>query len=304
MTRTTASISARFDLPTRDVTVLGSRLRYVDTGQPATPSSRPPVLFLHGNPTSSYLWRNIIPHVSPLTRCIAPDLIGFGGSDKKPELAYRFEDHVRYIDAFIEALGLQRVVLVVHDWGSAIGLNWARRHADRVAGIAMMEFISPVKTWNDWPEGIRPLFQAFRTPGAGEELVLDQNVFIEKVLPGAVARGLTEAEMQHYRAPFTDRDSRKPMLSFPRDLPIEGQPADVVATIQAYMDWLQASAVPKLLFWGTPGILVTPADAARLARTVPALESVDIGPGLHYLQEDAPDLIGRGIAAWLDRAVK
>lgn len=297
-----AAISPRFDLPTRDVTVLGSRLRYVDTGQPSTSSSSmPPVLFLHGNPTSSYLWRNIIPHVSPLTRCIAPDLIGFGGSDKKPELAYRFEDHVRYIDSFIEALGLQRVVLVIHDWGSAIGLNWARRHADRVAGIAMMEFISPVKTWNDWPEPIRPLFQAFRTKGAGEELVLDQNVFIEKVLPGAVARGLTEAEMQHYRAPFTERASRQPMLSFPRDLPIEGQPADVVATAQAYMDWLQTSPVPKLLFWGTPGILVTPADAARLAHTVPALESVDIGPGLHYLQEDNPDLIGRCIAEWLDR---
>ena len=296
----TATISPRFDLPTRDITVLGSRMRYVDTGSVAS-SALPPALFLHGNPTSSYLWRNIIPHVSPLTRCIAPDLIGFGGSDKKPELAYRFEDHVRYIDAFIEAMNLQRVVLVIHDWGSAIGLNWARRHADRVAAIAMMEFISPVKSWNDWPEAIRPLFQAFRTPGAGEELVLDQNVFIEKVLPGAVARGLTEAEMQHYRAPFGERGSRQPMLSFPRDLPIEGQPPDVVATAQAYMDWLHASPVPKLLCWGTPGILVTPADAARYARTMPAIETVDIGPGLHFVQEDNPHLIGSRIAEWLER---
>jgi haloalkane dehalogenase len=235
-----------------------------------------------------------------VARCIAPDLIGFGGSDK-PDLPYRFEDHVRYIDAFIEATNLPRVALVIHDWGSAIGLDWARRHPQRVTGIAMMEFISPVKSWNDWPEAIRPLFQAFRTPGEGEALVLDQNVFIEKVLPGAVARGLTEAEMQHYRAPFTDRASRRPMLSFPRDLPIEGQPPVVVAAVQAYMDWLRTSPVPKLLFWGTPGILVTPADAERLARTVPSLESVDIGPGLHYLQEDNPDLIGRRIAEWLGR---
>lgn len=293
-------ISPKFDLPTRDVTVLGARMRYVDTGAVAS-SSLPTALFLHGNPTSSYLWRNVIPHVAPKTRCVAPDLIGFGGSDKKPELAYRYEDHVRYIDAFIEEMNLERVVLVIHDWGSAIGLNWARRHPDRVAGVAMMEFISPVKSWNDWPEAIRPLFQAFRTKGAGEELVLDQNVFIEKVLPGAVARGLTEAEMQHYRAPFVDRASRRPMLSFPRDLPIEGQPPDVVATVQAYMDWLGTSPIPKLLFWGTPGILVTPADAAHYARTLPNLESVDIGAGLHYLQEDNPDLIGNRIAEWLAR---
>lgn len=220
-----ATISDRFDFPPRYVEVLGARMHYIESG----PRQAPAVLFLHGNPTSSYLWRNILPQVAQHARCIAPDLIGFGKSDK-PAIAYRFEDQVRYVDAFIEALGLGRVTLVIHDWGSALGLNWARRHPERVAGIAMMEFISPVKSWDDWPEPIRPLFQAFRTPGAGEELVLDQNVFIEQVLPGAVARGLTEAEMQHYRAPFPDRASRQPMLSFPRDLPIAGEPADVVAT--------------------------------------------------------------------------
>lgn len=287
-------ISDRFDFPPRYVDVFGSRMHYIEAG----PADAAPVLFLHGNPTSGYLWRNIIPHVAQHARCIAPDLIGFGQSDK-PALAYRFEDQVRYLDAFIEALGLPRVTLVIHDWGSALGLNWARRHPARVAGIAMMEFISPVKSWNHWPEAIRPLFQAFRTPGVGEELVLDQNVFIEKVLPGAVARGLTEAEMQHYRAPFPDRASRQPMLSFPRDLPIEGQPADVVASCQAYMDWLKTSAMPKLLFWATPGILVTPGDAARYAREWPSTTAVDIGAGLHYLQEDQPDLIGRTIAEWL-----
>lgn len=292
-------ISDRYDFAPNFVDVLGSKMHYIDTG----PSNGPPVLFLHGNPTSSYLWRNIIPHVARTARCIAPDLVGFGKSDK-PDVAYRFEDHVRYIDAFIDKMKLGTVTLVIHDWGSALGLNWARRNAARVKGIAMMEFISPVESWNDWPEDIRPIFQAFRTPGAGEELVLDQNVFVEKVLPGAVARGLTEGEMAHYRAPFATRESRQPMLSFPRDLPIAGQPPDVVATAQAYMEWLQTSPVPKLLFWGTPGILVTPQDARRYEQTLPNLESVDIGPGLHFVQEDAPDLIGERIAEWHGRIAR
>jgi len=276
------------------VEVLGSRMRYVDTGGEGRV-----VLFLHGNPTSSYLWRNVIPHVAATgARCIAPDLIGMGASDK-PDLAYRFEDHVRYIDAFIEALGLSRVTLVIHDWGSAIGLHWAHRHPDRVDGIALMEFISPVPTWNDWPEMLRPLFTGFRTAGTGEQLVLEQNVFIEQVLPGAVVRGLTDAEMQHYRAPFAEPASRKPMLSFPRDLPIAGEPADVVAATQAYMDWLGSSTVPKLLFWATPGILVTPDQVRHFQQTWTNLSCIDIGQGLHYLQEDQPDLIGSGIADWM-----
>ena len=288
------AISDRFDFPPHYIDVLGSKMHYLESG----PADAAPVLFLHGNPTSSYLWRNVIPHVAKHARCIAPDLIGMGKSEK-PKLGYRFEDHVRYIDAFIDAMGLNKITLVIHDWGSAIGLNWARRHPDRVAGIAMMEFISPVKSWDDWAEGIRPLFQAFRTPGAGEELIYDQNVFIEKVLPGAVSRGLTEAEMQHYRAPFLQKDARKPTLSFPRDLPIAGEPADVVEAVAQYMYWLTQTPVPKLLCWATPGILVTPEDAARYARTMPNLQSVDIGEGLHFVQEDNPHLIGRSIAEWL-----
>lgn len=288
------AISPRYDFKPNYVDVLGSRMHYVDTG-PAGDSS---VLFLHGNPTSSYLWRNIIPHVAPHARCIAPDLIGFGKSDK-PDIGYRFEDHVSHIDRFIETMGLDRVTLVIHDWGSAIGLNWARRHPDRVNGIAMMEFLTPVKSWSDWPENVRPLFQAFRTPGIGEELVIDKNIFIEKVLPGAVTRGLTDAEMDHYRAPFTDKSSRKPMLVFPNQLPIEGQPADVVAAADAYMNWLTVTEVPKLLFWATPGWVVTPSDVVRYEAAMPNLRSVDIGEGLHYLQEDNPELIGRSIAKWL-----
>lgn len=287
-------ISADDTLPRRHATVLGSRMCYVDTG-----GSGRVVLFLHGNPTSSYLWRNIIPYVAATgARCIAPDLIGMGDSDK-PALAYRFADHVRYLDALIETLGLDRVTLVIHDWGSALGLHWAHRHPERVEGIAMMEFISPVPTWDDWPQPLRAPFTAFRTPGVGEQMVLDQNIFIEQVLPGAVVRGLTEAEMAHYHAPFTDRASRQPMLSFPRDLPIAGEPADVVAIAQAYTDWAARSELPKLLFWSTPGVLVTPAHVERYRATWKNLQCIDIGPGLHYLQEDNPDVIGRGVAAWL-----
>jgi haloalkane dehalogenase len=287
-------IGDRFDFDSRCVEILGVRMHYIESG----PTDGETVLFLHSNPTSSYLWRNIIPHVAKSARCVAPDLIGFGKSDK-PNIAYRFPDHARYIDAFIEALHLKTVTLVIHDWGSAIGLNWAQRHPDRVNGIAMMEFISPVKSWNDWPKAIRPLFQAFRTPGVGHDLIFEQNVFIEQVLPGAVARGLTSTEMEHYRAPFLNKETRQPMLSFPNDLPIEGQPPDVVSTVESYMKWLSASPVPKLLFWGTPGILVTPADAAHYAATIPNLRSIDIGPGLHYLQEDNPELIGEVIAEWM-----
>lgn len=290
------AISDRFDFVPHQVDVLGSRMHYVDTGPAGTGDEV--VLFLHGNPTSSYLWRNIIPHVAPGARCIAPDLIGFGKSDK-PDIGYRFDDHVRYIDGFIEALGLGRVTLVIHDWGSAIGLNWARRHSDRVNGIAMMEFIAPVPAWSDWPEHLQPVFKAFRAPGSGEDLVIGQNIFIEKVLPGAVVRGLTEAEMAHYRAPFVEPATRKPMLAFPRQLPIAGEPADVVTAAEAYMAWLARSDVPKLLFWGAPGVLVTPALEARYAQDFPNLRSVDIGPALHYVQEDCPDLIGTTIAAWL-----
>ena len=290
------AISDRFDFPPHYVDVLGSRMHYVDTC--AAAAGDEVVLFLHGNPTSSYLWRNIIPHVAPGARCIAPDLVGFGKSDK-PDIAYRFDDHVRYIDGLIEALGLARVTLVIHDWGSAIGLNWARRHSERVNGIAMMEFIAPVPAWSDWPEPLQPVFKAFRTAGSGEDMVIGQNIFIEKVLPGAVVRGLTEAEMAHYRAPFVEPATRKPMLAFPRQLPIAGEPADVVAAAEAYMAWLAHSEVPKLLLWGTPGVLVTPALAARYAQDLPNLQSVDIGPALHYLQEDCPDLIGTTIAAWL-----
>src|SRR3954464_10797213 len=186
-----------------DIDVHGSRMHYVEEGE------GPSVLFLHGNPTSSYLWRNVIPHVSGGARCIAPDLIGMGRSDK-PDIDYRFVDHARYLDGFIEALGLGDVVLVLHDWGSGLGFHWARRHADRVRGLAFMEAIlAPVSSWDAFPEGARQMFQAFRTPEVGWDLICKQNVFVEQALPGSVVRKLSDEEMDAYRAPFPDEASRK-----------------------------------------------------------------------------------------------
>nr|AQS79248.1 LifeAct peptide/HALO2 [synthetic construct] len=289
-----SEIGTGFPFDPHYVEVLGERMHYVDVG----PRDGTPVLFLHGNPTSSYLWRNIIPHVAPSHRCIAPDLIGMGKSDK-PDLDYFFDDHVRYLDAFIEALGLEEVVLVIHDWGSALGFHWAKRNPERVKGIACMEFIRPIPTWDEWPEFARETFQAFRTADVGRELIIDQNAFIEGALPMGVVRPLTEVEMDHYREPFLKPVDREPLWRFPNELPIAGEPANIVALVEAYMNWLHQSPVPKLLFWGTPGVLIPPAEAARLAESLPNCKTVDIGPGLFLLQEDNPDLIGSEIARWL-----
>jgi haloalkane dehalogenase len=276
-----------------DVDVHGSRMYFVEEGEGA------PVLFLHGNPTSSYLWRNVIPHVSGGARCIAPDLIGMGRS-AKPDIEYRFFDHARYLDGFIEALGLGDVVLVLHDWGSGLGFHWARRHADRVRGLAFMEAIlAPVPSWDAFPEGRRRMFQAFRTPEVGWDLICKQNVFVEQVLPGAVVRTLSDEEMDAYRAPFPDEASRKPVWRWPNEIPIEGEPADVAEAVRAYNAWLQEIEVPMLLFAATPGALI-PAPMVEWARSaLPNLEVVDLGEGIHYVQEDYPEEIGRGIARWL-----
>jgi haloalkane dehalogenase len=276
-----------------DVDVHGSRMYYVEEGEGA------PVLFLHGNPTSSYLWRNVIPHVSGGARCIAPDLIGMGRSDK-PDIDYRFFDHARYLEGFIEALGLGDVVLVLHDWGSGLGFDWARRHADHVRGLAFMEAIlMPVPSWDAFPEGAREMFKAFRTPEIGWDLIAKQNVFVEQALPASVVRTLSDEEMDAYRAPFPDEASRKPVWRWPNEIPIEGEPADVAEAVGAYSAWLQETGVPKLLFAATPGALI-PAPMVEWARSaLPNLEVVELGEGIHYLQEDHPEEIGRGIACWL-----
>ena len=277
--------------PRRAVGVLDSEMAYVDTGE------GDPVVFLHGNPTSSYLWRNVIPHLAGQARCLAPDLIGMGDSGKTPGGSYRFADHARYLDAWFDALGLtERVVLVGHDWGSALGFDWAHRHPERVKGVAYMEGIVRPMTWDEWPEQARNIFRAMRSP-AGEEMVLQKNVFVERVLPASIMRTLTDEEFAVYRRPYVEPgESRRPTLTWPRQIPLDGEPADVVALVQRYADWLAASALPKLFVNAEPGIILTGAQR-EFCRTWPNQREVTVR-GLHFIQEDSPDEVGHALADW------
>ena len=275
----------------KHIEVLGSQMAYIEAGD------GPVVLFQHGNPTSSYLYRNIVPLVAPHARCIAPDLMGMGQSDK-PDIAYRVEDHARYFEAFIEALDLQDVVFVLQDWGSALGLDWARRHPERVRGIVLMEFIWPIPTWGDVAPKAAEIFRAFRSE-QGRKLLIDENRFIEQILPGGVVRPLTEAEMSAYREPFLAPASREPVYRFPNELPIAGAPADVWAMAEAYHAWLLETEIPKLFFWAEPGSLISPARAAWLSERLKSCRTVPLGQGRHFLQEDHAEQIGRHIADWL-----
>ncbi len=260
-----------------------------------------PVVFLHGNPTSSYLWRNVIPHVSPRARCIAPDLLGHGDSAKLTDPGpdrYTFVEHREYLDGLLDALDLgDRITLVVHDWGSALGFDWANRHRDRVAGICYMEAIVRPFTWDEFPPAARPIFEGFRSP-AGEAMVIDRNLFVEAVLPGSILRDLTEAEMNEYRRPFAEPQHRRPTLTWPRQIPIDGEPDDVTAIVTDYAAWLSTSPVPKLLITAEPGALLW-GSVLEYCREWPAQTEV-IVPGNHFLQEDSPDEIGAAIAAWMD----
>ncbi len=288
---TEQEISAAFPFESRFVEVQGSRMHYVEEG------AGDPVLFLHGNPTSSYLWRNVIPHLSPLARCIAPDLIGMGKSDK-PDIEYRFVDHSKYVEGFIEALGLRNITFVIHDWGSALGFHYARRHEGNVKGLAFMEAIMRPVTWDEWPEQARGMFQAFRTPDVGENMILERNVFVENVLPGSILRKLSDEEMARYREPYPDPASRRPTWRWPNEIPIEGEPADVVEAVQAYSDWLGKSDVPKLLLYAQPGAIMQEPLVEWCRKNVRKLKAVDIGPGVHFVQEDRPHEIGEAIAQW------
>lgn len=288
---TQQDISAAFPFESRFVEVYGSRMHYVEEG------SGDPVLLLHGNPTSSYLWRNVIPYLSPLARCIAPDLIGMGKSDK-PDIEYRFFDHVRYVDGFIEALGLRNITFVVHDWGSALAFHYGRRHEGDVKGLAFMEAIVRPLTWDEWPEQARGVFQAFRTPGVGENLILEQNAFVEQVLPGAIFRKLSHEEMDRYRQPYPDPASRKPTWRWPNEIPIDGEPANVVEAAQAYAEWLGKSDVPKLLLYAQPGAIMREPLVEWCRKNMRNLKTVDIGSGVHFVQEDRPHEIGEAVAEW------
>jgi haloalkane dehalogenase len=288
----TQPVSAVDPYPRRRIDVLDTAIAYVDTG------AGPPVVFLHGNPTSSYLWRNVIPLVEPEGRCLAPDLVGMGDSGKAPAGSYRSADHARYLDAWFEALGLTRdVTLVVHDWGSALGFHWARRHPDRVRALVYMEAIVRPVSWGEWPETARKIFQAMRTP-AGEEMILERNVFVERILPASVLRGLTEAEMTVYRRPYLEPgESRRPTLTWPREIPIDGEPADVVAIVDGYARWLATSDRPKLFINADPGVILVGAQRES-CRAWPNQRQVTV-KGSHFLQEDSPAQIGEAIAAFL-----
>jgi len=287
------SISAELPFESRFVEVAGSKIHYVEEG------AGDPVLFLHGNPTSSYLWRNVIPHVSPHARAIAMDLVGMGLSDK-PDIEYRFFDHYRYVEGFIAALGLKNAVLVGHDWGSALAVHYARRHESNVRGIALMEAIlAPIESWDDLPDGMRKIFQGFRTPETGWDLIVNRNLFVERVLPESIVRDLTDEEMERYRAPFRDPEARKPVWRWPNEIPIAGDPADVVQAVAGYRRWLAETPLPKLLFEFTPGVLVSRAAVEYARAHWKNLKVVDGGEGIHFVQEDNPHKIGREIAAWL-----
>ncbi len=259
-----------------------------------------PVVFLHGNPTSSYLWRNVLPHLSERARCIAPDLIGQGDSDKLDDTgpgSYRFVEHREYLDGLLDRLDLgDHVTFVVHDWGSALGFDWANRHRDRVAGIAYMEAIVRPVTWDEWPEAATAIFEGFRSP-AGEEMVIENNLFVEAVLPASILRDLTPEEHDEYRRPFTEPEHRRPTLTWPREIPLSGEPADVVEIVQAYADWLPTSGIPKLFVNADPGAILTGAQR-EFARTWDNQTEITL-PGNHFIQEDSPHEIGAAIADWL-----
>jgi haloalkane dehalogenase len=276
------------------VNVLGSTMAYREAGNPEAPVA----LFLHGNPTSSYIWRNIIPLVAPIAHCIAPDLIGFGQSGK-PDIEYRFADHVRYLDAFLANTGISSAFVIAQDWGTALAFHLAARRPEFIHGLAFMEFIRPMPTWEDFHASARETFQKFRTPGVGEKMILEGSAFVEGVLPAATVRKLTDEEMSVYRAPFPTLEARRPTWRFPNELPIAGEPADVYSILEKAHRALAHSFYPKLLFAGNPGALVSPTFAESFANGLKNCRVVQLGSGIHYLQEDHAEVIGTTVNEWL-----
>ncbi len=273
----------------------GLQMAYLEHGE------GDPIVFLHGNPTSSYLWRNIMPHLEGRGRLIAPDLIGMGDSAKLDDSGpdrYTYVEHRKYLFALLEALGVNdNVTLVIHDWGSALGFHWAQQNTDAVRGIAFMEaIVAPIPSWDAFPEGLAATFQAFRSD-AGEDMVLNNNIFVERVLPASILRKLNDAEMAEYRRPFLQAgEARRPTLTWPRQIPIAGEPADVTRIVSEYSQWLAQSHIPKLFVNAEPGGMIS-GRVRDFVRSWPAITEVSV-PGIHFIQEDSPDQIGEAIAAW------
>ena len=290
------TISAQAHLK-KTILVDGQKMAYVEMGAP----SQDPIVFLHGNPTSSYLWRNIQPLLKDKGWCLAPDLIGMGSSDKLPNHSYRFIDHRHYLDGWFEALGLTKrtnITLVIHDWGSALGFDWARRHPTCVKAIAYMEaIVCPFDDWEEWPENARGIFQGFRSPN-GEDMVLDKNIFVETVLPSSILRQLSDEEMSHYRAPFANAgEDRRPTLTWPREIPIEGEPSDVAKIVKDYAKWMSANEIAKLFINAEPGAILT-GTARDFCRSWKNQREVSV-KGSHFIQEDSPQDIASAIKQWL-----
>jgi haloalkane dehalogenase len=288
-------ISAEERYEKKRANVLGRQIAYVEVGRGN------PIVLLHGNPTSSYLWRNVIPHLEGSGRCLAPDFIGMGDSEKLEPSGpdrYRFVEHREYLDALLAALDVRDgVTFVVHDWGSALAFDWARRHSDAVRGLAYMEAIVRPVTWDEWPEAARLVFQGFRS-AAGEEMILEKNIFVENVLPASVLRKLTDAEMEVYRRPYRESgESRRPTLTWPREIPLAGEPADVVEIVARYGQWLSQCDIPKLFINAEPGAILTGAQR-EFCRSWPNQTEVTVR-GIHFIQEDSPDDIGRAVADWV-----
>jgi|TARA_B100000315_G_scaffold5282_1_gene5276 haloalkane dehalogenase len=281
-------------LKKQKISINNKNIAYVESG------SGDPIIFLHGNPTSSYLWRNITPHLESQGRCICIDLIGMGDSDKldnPDENSYQFEEHYHYVNAAIESLtNGENITFVIHDWGSALGFNWCYHNPDSIKGIAYMEAIVKEMTWEDWRDEAKGIFQGFRSD-AGESLVLEKNYFVERVLPGSIIRRLSDEEIEEYRRPFINPgEDRRPTLSWPREIPIEGQPANVCEIVNQYAEWMQTNDIPKLFINAEPGAITT-GRIRDYCRSWKNQTEVTV-KGVHFIQEDSPDDIGQAISTW------
>ena len=284
-------ISAEFPFESKYLEVKGSNIHYIEEGE------GDPILFLHGNPTSSYLWRNIIPYMTSQGRCIAPDLIGMGKSDK-PDIDYGLKDSYAYLEAFIEKMGLKNITLVLHDWGSGLGFNYAYNYPDNIKGIAFMEAMFKTFEFNQFPTDIRIAMKMMRSPILGPFMVKVANIFIKKMIPDMVVRKLTKKEMAMYAEPYPTISSRTPLLAWPKDVPIAGSPKYSFDTVTAYVRWLKQTELPKLCLHVEPGIAIKKEDAEWISNNMKNTKMVHLGKGLHYIQEDYPHEIGEEIAEW------
>lgn len=288
------SISAAFPFKSKFQDVLDSKMHYIDEGNK---NSEHTFLLLHGNPTSSYLWRNIIPYLEPLGRVVAPDLIGMGKSGK-PDIGYTLKDHITYLDAFIEKLGLKDIVLVIQDWGSGLGFNYANQHRDNVVGIAFFEAMVQVSSWAKFSPQLKSTFQAFRDPVQGPKMLVKKNMLIEQMLPMMAGRTLTEEEMGHYRAPYLEEKHRKPLLMWPSQISIDGIPEFTTDIVNAYHNYHKSSDTPKLMFYAKPGAIIGPELAQEVIDTWKNIKAINLGAGSHFLQESHPHEIGESIVDW------